>query len=277
MTGLGDLLELIHDAALAFEKAHPEICHRMRYETLVLQPEDTVREIQRFLWVVEDVAVLRAAFERQPTPGPGDYKVEFTDGVHAASIGHGKAVPVTLLPPPMLTAVNEQLTALGHDTLDRGWNAAERSVDLGGSGIWATRLRDLMAQLQLAACDTGPLTRFAVVAEDHHRLRWVIDMMASSVTQGDGDVEAVLTGTAQDLVVMITGEANPVLLSVLDESDTSQPKRTALLAVPALMKCDTWPRVLRRASESESEVLQHAGRGPSPAATEANGQPKLRA
>ncbi len=116
-------------------------------------------------------------------------------------------MPVTMLPRSLLKALNEQLEALGYEPLDRGWNAAERSVDGGGRGLWAERLFKLMAKMQLAQRETD-LGVFAVVAEDHRELRWVIDTSARTVTQGDGDVESVLTGTAEDLVLLLTGEEN---------------------------------------------------------------------
>ncbi len=193
--------------ALSWEKEHPEICHRVRYEDLVLAPEATVSGIQRFLDVREDLSVLERAFDRKPARGPGDYKVEHTTGVHPASLGHGKRVPVTMLPPPLLEALNEQLEVLGYQPLDQGWNAAERDVDGGGRGLWADRLLELMGHMRLSE-RVADLGVFALVAEDHRALRWIIDPNEGTVEQRDGDVEAVLTGTAEDLVLMLSGEEN---------------------------------------------------------------------
>lgn len=193
--------------ALRWQQENPEMCHRVRYEDLVLAPEETVAGIQRFLGVQENLSVLVAAFNREPPRGPGDYKVEHTTGIHATSLGHGKRVPVTMLPPPLLSAMNEQLTVLGYQELDRSWNTAERIVDGGGRGIWANRLIRLMDGARVGGVASG-LGCFAVVAEDHRALRWVIDPSARAIERGDGDVEAVVTGTAQDLVMMLTGEVN---------------------------------------------------------------------
>lgn len=192
--------------ALIWEQGHSEICHRVRYEDLVLRPEETVAAIQCFLGVAEDLSVLHRAFDRAPPRGPGDYKVEHTTAVHASSIGHGKRVPVGMLPPALLGALNEKLEALGYDALDRGWNAAERPVDGGGQGIWASRLRALMEGTRVPAITE--LGSFAVVAEDHRELRWVIDAEVGTIEQRDGDVDGVLTGTAEDLVLALTGEEN---------------------------------------------------------------------
>jgi hypothetical protein len=228
-------------AALSWESEHPEVCHRVRYEDLVLRPEETVAGMQRFLGVEEDLSVLARAFDRRPPRGPGDYKVEHTAGVHAGSIGHGKRVPFSMLPPPLVNALNEKLEALGYDLLDRGWNAAERQVDGGGIGLWAGRLHDLMCSFtgESGQPDVGT---FAVVAEDHRALRWVIDPMAGTIEQGDGEVESVLTGTAEDLVLMLTAEENlGVLLRsgrvrhvVADEDEAS--RRDLLLELNELIK-----------------------------------------
>jgi hypothetical protein len=121
--------------ALAWEEGHREICHRVRYEDLVLRPAETITGIQAFLGVKLDLSVLDRAFDRPPPRGPGDYKVDYTTAVHASSIGRGKRVPVAALPPALLAAVNEKLGALGYEGLDRGWNAAERTVAAMAPGL----------------------------------------------------------------------------------------------------------------------------------------------
>jgi hypothetical protein len=180
---------------------------RVRYEDLVTSSAQTVKDIQLFLGVREERAILRQAFDREPARGPGDYKVEHTRAVHSRSIGHGKRVPVIMLPLPLLAAINEKLETLGYPPLDKSWNAAERSVDVAVDNVWSQRLHDLMAQAHgpITGADVGA---FALVAEDHLALRWIIDPETSTIIQGDGDVEAVLTGTTEDLVLMLTGEEN---------------------------------------------------------------------
>lgn len=195
------------ERALSWEQEQPEVCHRVRYEDLVMHPEKTVIGIQRFLGVREDLSVLARAFERASLRGPGDYKIEHTTGVHADSIGHGKRVPITVLPPALLKALNERLERLGYEAVDSGWNTAERLIDGGSRGLWAAQLVDMMARVRVGS-GNGDAGSFAVVAEDHRSLRWVIDPDARTVYQGDGEVDAVLTGTAEDLVLMLTGDEN---------------------------------------------------------------------
>ncbi len=170
-------------------------------------PDQAVMDIQRFLNVHQDLTVLRAAFDREVAPGPADYKIEHTASVHANSIGHGKRVPVTMLPPPLLTAINEKLEALGYPVLDRSWNTAERAVPVHEDTIWSRQLRQFIENSTPQKHETqiGP---FALIAEDHPSLRWIFDIESGTITQGDGDVEAVVTGTAEDLVLMLNGDEN---------------------------------------------------------------------
>ena len=196
--------------ALDWEEKHSDQCHRVRYDDLVVRPEEIVRALQNFLGVREDVSVLQRMFDGQLARGPGDYKVGHTKGVHARSIEHGKRVPVAMLPPPLLDELNEKLVLLGYKKLGRSWNAQERSVDGPDESLWAERLRDMMTDVRIvpgAASSAGPRS-VAVVAEDHRSLRWVLNLQSLDVQQGDGEVEAVLTGTAEDLVLMLTGEEN---------------------------------------------------------------------
>ncbi len=194
--------------ALEWEKRHPDLCLRVRYEDLVTTPDEVVAGVQSFLGVVQHPEVLHTAFGRDMSLGPADYKIEHTTSVHAQSIGHGKRVPVSMLPPPLLAAISEKLEALGYEALDRSWNTAERSATAPGPTIWSEQLQNLMGGARLPVDATSEVGVFAVVAEDHHELRWIIDTEAGSITAGDGDVDAVLTGTTEDLILMLTGQEN---------------------------------------------------------------------
>lgn len=195
--------------ALEWEKDQRGVSYRVRYEDLVREPSKTVAGIQRFLGVTETLAVLTSAFQTDAMNGPADYKIEHTTSIQATSIGHGKRVPFQMLPTPLVTALNERLEILGYEPLTPSWNATERAVDSGGEGIWATRLHELMKSMRCPTRFGGQeIGSFAVLAEDHRGLRWVIDPARRTINHGDGEVDAVLTGTAEDLVLTLTAEEN---------------------------------------------------------------------
>jgi protein-tyrosine sulfotransferase len=200
------------DSALKWEEEHSELCHRVRYEDLVTNPATVVAEIFAFLGVEHDASVLKRAFSRvRSIKGPGDYKVIFTSAVDPASIGRGKRVPVDMVPPPLLEAANEKLKALGYEPLDRSWNAEPpdtkgQARELSG---WGVRLAELVSRVRLpASAGRRPVDSFALVAQDHANLRWVVDLGERTIRQGDGEVECVITGTAQDLASLLSGDSN---------------------------------------------------------------------
>lgn len=202
------------DGALRWEDSHPELCHRIRYEDLVTAPEEVLVRLFGFLGVGTDVSVLETAFEKAAAAGgPGDYKVTFTSNVDARSIGHGKRVPVGMIPPPLLDRLNATLTVLGYEPLMKTWNA-EPLARAGGGGAWGARLADLMRNSHPRALTdgNGAMGSFAVVAEDAADLRWVIEASGGTIRQGEGEVESVVTGTAEDLALLLSGEVNPGVL-----------------------------------------------------------------
>lgn len=199
------------DAALGWQEAHPHQCHLVRYEDLVSDPATVIAEICSFLGVEPDPTVLARAFARaRSAQGPGDYKVTYTSSVHGTSVGHGKRVPVHMLPSPLLDAVNAKLAALGYEPLNREWNTAPNArLRAGEETIWSLRLRQLMEAVEPPAPNgNAKVGSFAIVADDHPDLRWVIDPAAGEIRQGDGEVESVVTGTVEDLVLMAAEEEN---------------------------------------------------------------------
>jgi hypothetical protein len=112
-----------------------------------------------------------------------------------------------MFPPPLLAMINEKLESLGYPPLDRSWNTAERTLDTVGDTLWTARLDELMNNASLVSSG-DEVGAFAVVAEDHRAMRWVVDTQKGTIAQGDGEVDAVLTGTTEDLVLMLTEQEN---------------------------------------------------------------------
>ena len=198
--------------ALDWEAANPGACIRVRYEDLVADPGDTIRSVFGFLGVQADDSVLERAFDHTQRAGPADHKIWHTSGVHAASVGRGRRVPVRLIPAPLLRDVNQALVRLGYHALGSSWNT-QGSGD-GGDSVWSRRVAAIMdsAATSVRPADAPGPGCVALVADDHPGLRWVIDPRTGTVTRGDGDAERVVIGSAEDLVRMIVGEENTGVL-----------------------------------------------------------------
>ena len=126
---------------MAFEQSHPERCHRVRYEDLVTDPEQTVAAIFGFLGVEQIPGLTKACFEMEhEVNGHGDVKVWFTSEVTAASVGSGVRVPVARLEPPLRAEINRALAELGYRCVGADWNATVSTRDprVGMTSVPAT-------------------------------------------------------------------------------------------------------------------------------------------
>jgi hypothetical protein len=115
---------------LEFEILHPEVCHRVRYEDLVAQPEEIAARLFAFLDVEYVPGITQECFRTQHDDnGPGDEKIWFTSGVNFHSVGRGVRVPAKALPAPLTRSINEALAGLDYRLVEDTWNDAMDPVD----------------------------------------------------------------------------------------------------------------------------------------------------
>lgn len=215
--GLASYWQAHVQAALDWEQAHPHTCLRVRYEDLVASPESVMASIWDFLKVDQDTdAVARALARPHDVTGPGDYKIAYTKEIRADSVGRGRRVPIGLIPPGLLDALNKLLESLKYEQLDTSWNADSWHEGLSGDEddpVPGVELSAMMRQFgESAKPAAGGLGRWALIAGERRDLRWVIDSDTAEVEQGDGEVDFAVVGSAEDLVTMVRGTENPGVL-----------------------------------------------------------------
>jgi Sulfotransferase family len=159
---------------MVFEQTHPELCHRVRYEDMVTDPERTAAAIFGFLGVEQVPGLTQACFGmKHEANGPGDLKIWFTSEVTAASIGSGVRVPADALPPPLRGDINRALVELGYRRVDAGWNAVVGACDPRASTAPAPAA-DSRAHPELEAVESaiaGRIGRHAL-AREHIARQW---------------------------------------------------------------------------------------------------------
>ena len=121
-----DNATLIHQV----EQEQPERCHRIRYEDLVEDPEEVMRQAYTFIGVRPAPGVARACFsEERERFGPGDHKIWATSEISGDSVGRGESVPAGLILPPVTAAINELAAELGYLPVDADWGTPGRPAD----------------------------------------------------------------------------------------------------------------------------------------------------
>jgi sulfotransferase family protein len=231
------------------ERAHTRMCHRLRYEDLVEDPEAVMREVYAFIGVGQAPGVARACFsgERERF-GPADHKIWATSSVHGGSVGLGEWVPAGLIPQDVTAAINELTEKLGYLPVDEQWGSPGRAADprdpatIKGpppspgfapgagppAGSWALeqwlRSRLGSAGQQVASrWESAAAGKFLVVSRavtGGSEAQWVVDVTARTITPDDGEDEGVawsMLGSPETWQAVQDGRVN--LLAALRRSD----------------------------------------------------------
>ena len=125
------------------QERHQDRCHQVRYEDMVSDPERVAAGIFDFIGVAPAPGIAQAVFARDHEQfGPADHKIWHTSEIGTGSIGRSDAVPVGLIPPPVLESMNGLLDKLGYVTVDEKWGTAEMPAGLLASAPDATAGKD---------------------------------------------------------------------------------------------------------------------------------------
>jgi hypothetical protein len=196
--------------AMEWQAANQSLCHRVRYEDLVADPQGELSAIFSFMGVAADLSAIQRALHAVPdTQTYGDPKVGFTSSIHTQSIGRGRRIPVSMIPPMLLAEANELLAMLGYPRVTETWNVERVTARPPAASPDARRLAKLMPKL----VDLGALRKgagdFAIVADDAEGMVWQVDR-ASGVVKRSRKAAAATTlyGAASAFVAMLEGEAN---------------------------------------------------------------------
>jgi hypothetical protein len=198
----------------AAEEAHPEMCHRIRYEDMVENPEGVMRDVYAFIGVGPAPGAAQACFsgERERF-GPADHKIWATSSVRGDSVGRGESVPAGLIPPQVTAAINELTGKLGYRPVDGQWGAPGRPSDprdpatvngppssdpLSGvapvPGSWALE-QWLRSRLESAgepvagrwgSCAAGKFLVVSRAAIGGSEAQWVVDVTTRTVRPDNG-------------------------------------------------------------------------------------------
>ena len=262
----------------AFEEAHPDRCHRVRYEDLATAPERVVQTLYRFIGVPDAPGITRDGFgaglERF---GPGDHKIWATSRVTADSVGRGESLPAALIAPPILTGINELAGKLGYRPIDEEWGTPGQPTDprrpetITDQVVAPLELVEFAAQVKaigqhldssmtradgrfIGRWDKSATDRFVVAcrAGDPRGTEqsWVIDLGAGTISDADAeedDFEWSILGSPEVWITVLSGRANLHsamrrfdlrYCSASDEDQFDADTRVAMLA--ALLGLASW-------------------------------------
>jgi hypothetical protein len=226
------------------EQAQPERCHRIRYEDLVEDPEEVMREVYAFIGVQSAPGVARACFsDDRERFGPADHKIWATSAISRDSVGRGESVPAGLILPQAVTAINELATALGYLPVDTNWGTPGRAADprdpdtvhslaapSGGSAPGSAGLEQCLRSRvessgervadQWESCAAEKFLIVSRAATGGAETQWLVDLAARTISvedeaddsqsddQSDDEVTWSILGSPQTWEAILSGQLN---------------------------------------------------------------------
>jgi hypothetical protein len=227
-----------------FERAHPDVCLRLRYEDLASDPEAQADRIFAFLGERPVPGISESCLPNGRDPfGPSDHKIWSTSAITPDSVGRGSRIPAGLIAPPVQALINDLLDRLGyapvggeehvravpHDQDDGSTMAGGSSgVETGSAAaldeldeLLASRLSERAARVgddDEAAAAAPPLLITATApADDGGMARarwWRVDPATALLTRGGSQApdnwpdQWTATGEASTWRSVLTGDMN---------------------------------------------------------------------
>lgn len=109
---------------LEFELAHAEQCFRIKYETLVAEPSQTLSAMFAMLGLEWDERLLKEVFSTQHDQGSGDRKVLFTKKINTDSVGRGSTISRSHISDDLLEKMDRLLARLDYPPVGDDWDDA---------------------------------------------------------------------------------------------------------------------------------------------------------
>lgn len=113
---------------LAFESEHSKNSFRIKYESIVLRPEETLNRLFDFLGVGWEDGLVDRVFNSAHDKGEGDGKAALSSRIRQNSIGKGAEVPFSGIPDDLVNEINLVLDQLGYESLNHYYTNNDRTM-----------------------------------------------------------------------------------------------------------------------------------------------------
>jgi len=208
---------------MKFEQANRNKCYRIKYESLVLAPEETLRPLFSFLGLEWPADLLENVFRSQHDAGPGDIKIEFSKSIHEDSLGKGASVERSEIHSELLEKMNAILKGLDYPEVGPDWNHTPRAPrpssprtaqTLSGqriSSVHEVFTMYLPQQLENSSeslRDLAGVLKFVINGQNGCAWRIDLTQKPGEIKYGDGAADCVIKVSGGDLINIVNGESS---------------------------------------------------------------------
>lgn len=176
-----------------FEEKRQARCFRVKYESIVMEPEKTLKSLFNFLGVCWEKDLINRVFKIEHDNGEGDGRAALSSKIRQDSVGKGAEVPKSGIPDKFLSKIDELLCELGYGNLDNyyqkkgGWDRATE-VD--------TNILEIYIENAIRVNRANfPLLRgiWKIMLKGNEDVIWTIDLSGQEAIFVKGDTQADFT------------------------------------------------------------------------------------
>lgn len=214
----------------AFEAAHSDRCFRVTYESIVMQPEQTLRPLFDFLQVGWEDGLVERVFRSEHDVGEGDGKAALSSNIRQNSVGKGLEVPRSGIPDKFLTEIDTLLCKLGYASLDDYYSNNTR-IAQHGAQVDKTdydAISDIFESRFNGAINTNrtlyPMLEgvWKVIVKGEFDQVWGVDLSDQKgiIKQGDFREDFALSLSSTLLIDMVNGRRDAIEAFIQGEIQT---------------------------------------------------------
>lgn len=203
---------------LDFESTHQERCFRVKYESIVMQPEQTLAPLFRFMGLEWEKDLMERVFEVSHDKGEGDGRAALSSRIRQDSVGKGIEVPRAGIPKKFITEIDSLLCKLGYPCLADYYandakfirNETNEEDPFNVSDVFENRFMTAIRKNRYRYPALKGIWKI-VVKGDEDRV-WLIDLSNEDglIKEGDFRADSTLRFSAALLADMVNGTRDAI-------------------------------------------------------------------
>jgi protein-tyrosine sulfotransferase len=208
------------DELMMFEERNPKQCFRIKYESVLLNPGETLESMFSFLGVGWEQDLVNKTFSISHDEGAGDRKILFYKGLEERAMGKGVAIPRNLIPNDLTEKMNRLLVKLDYPVVGSDLDSwpthhATKFNETGDAQevasieeIFTRHIPERLKARAEAIKDLKALYRISVNSENS--ATWMIDLTGSEVRilRQNAPADCTIIVSEPDLISIVNGRLN---------------------------------------------------------------------